>query len=98
MSQRKLILKNVSVGYPGVPVIENLDLEIPDSLDGDLLGLGPNGAGKSTLLLAIGGQFQPENGSIIYGEDDIYTANIAYKHKTGYVHESPFLYPRLTVV
>ena len=55
-------LENVSVGYDGAPVLENIDLDIEE---GDYLGLvGPNGCGKSTLLKAILGSLPPMKGTI----------------------------------
>jgi ABC-2 type transport system ATP-binding protein len=95
MSQSQLLLNNIRTGYGGDPVIADLSLTIAS---GSFIGLlGPNGAGKSTLLLTIGGQFRPDAGRITYAGKDIYENNLWFKRKTGYVHESPFLYPRLTV-
>lgn len=52
-------LKNVSVGYPGRVVLENVSLAVrPGKV---LILLGPNGCGKSTLLRTIPG-LQPALG------------------------------------
>jgi ABC-2 type transport system ATP-binding protein len=96
MKTSRIILTNVNISYTSEPVVKNLNLEVHA---GSFTGLlGPNGAGKSTLLLAMGGQFRPSAGTITYRERDIYESNLWYKQKTGFVHETPFLYPRLTVL
>ena len=57
-----LSLKGVAKGFGGLPVLENVGLELAR---GDRLAvLGPNGIGKSTLLKLIVGELQPDTGSI----------------------------------
>ena len=54
-------IRNLSAGYPGKAVLENLCLEIPE---GQLTVIaGPNGCGKSTLLKALAG-ILPSGGEI----------------------------------
>lgn len=51
MSSAALSLERVTAGYDGVPVIEDISLDMPA---GEFLGLvGPNGGGKSTLLRVV---------------------------------------------
>jgi len=59
----QLVLNQVSMGYGGVPLFENLDLEL---MPGEIACLlGPSGSGKSSLLRAIAG-FEPvQHGEII---------------------------------
>lgn len=60
-------IKNVSVGYDKITVLQNLNLEI---FDHDFLGvIGPNGGGKTTLLKAILGLVKPLSGKIEFRED-----------------------------
>ena len=47
---------------PGLPVLENVSLEIPAGQSGCIVG--PNGGGKSTLLKLMLGLLQPVSGSI----------------------------------
>src|ERR671914_3044609 len=56
-------LRKISYGYaPHKPVIENVNLEIPE---GRFLGLlGPSGSGKSTLIKIIAGLYEPWTGSV----------------------------------
>lgn len=62
-----LKIKNLTVGYDKVPVLENANLEIYDN---DFLGvIGPNGGGKTTLLKAILGLLKPFSGKIEFRSD-----------------------------
>jgi ABC-type Mn2+/Zn2+ transport system ATPase subunit len=58
-----LSLRDISYGYVShKPVIENVNLQIPD---GRFLGLlGPSGSGKSTLIKIIAGLYEPWTGSV----------------------------------
>jgi ABC-type bacteriocin/lantibiotic exporter with double-glycine peptidase domain len=55
-------LRNVSFGYPGVPVLHDVDLRI--AAGEHLAILGPNGAGKSTLASLILGIYRPWSGTL----------------------------------
>jgi ATP-binding cassette subfamily F protein 3 len=60
-----LTLEDAVLGYPGRPVLENLDLSLRP---GARLGLlGPNGAGKSTFVKAIAGELPPLAGRRLEG-------------------------------
>ena len=55
-------LDNVTIGYPGVPILENVSLEI---LPGDSYAvLGPNGSGKTAFLKTIAGILSPIEGRL----------------------------------
>ena len=58
-----LSLRDISYGYVShKPVIENMNLQIPE---GRFLGLlGPSGSGKSTLIKIIAGLYEPWTGSV----------------------------------
>ena len=57
-------LKNVSAGYNGKAVVQNVDL---DFLPGQVtVLLGPNGCGKSTLLKAALGLLPTMTGRVLY--------------------------------
>ena len=58
-----LSLEGVGFDYPGLTVIDGLDLEVSR---GELLVcVGPSGCGKSTLLSLLGGHTAPTRGKII---------------------------------
>lgn len=58
-----LTVKNVSGGYHGVSIIENVSFHVKE---GELFGiLGPNGSGKTTLLKLISGVLPLKEGTIM---------------------------------
>jgi ABC transport system ATP-binding/permease protein len=58
-----LSIRDVSVGFGGALVLENINLQIER---GERLGLvGRNGVGKSTLLKIIAGELEPDTGTVI---------------------------------
>jgi iron complex transport system ATP-binding protein len=61
-------INNLTFGYSGQPVLENVSIRIPE---GKLtVIIGKNGSGKSTLLKLIAGMFDPQRGSIeVLGKD-----------------------------
>ena len=61
-------LINISAGYPGQPVLQDLSLHCPT---GKITVLaGPNGCGKSTLLKAIAGLLPLESGNVLLDGTD----------------------------
>ena len=60
---KKLIeIKNLSAGYDGNVVLENVNLEVFSS---DFIGvIGPNGGGKTTLIKTILGLIKPISGEL----------------------------------
>ncbi len=63
----QLICSNLSVGYDGTIVKDNINFTIQD---GDYICiLGENGAGKSTLMKTILGLIPPISGSISFGQN-----------------------------
>lgn len=64
-----LSIRQVSAGYPGVPVLTDLSLEVPS---GRLTGLiGANGAGKSTLFDVVCGRLRARRGRIVLDGRDV---------------------------
>jgi iron complex transport system ATP-binding protein len=57
MEQYYFLTKGLTVGYHGVPLIQNIELKLKK---GEILTLiGPNGAGKTTILKSIIRQLKP---------------------------------------
>jgi ABC-2 type transport system ATP-binding protein len=65
---------------------------------GEILGLlGPNGAGKTTTMRVLTGYMPATEGSATVAGYDVFTKPIEAKRKTGYLPETPPLYPDMTV-
>jgi len=62
-------LDNLTVGYNGVPLINNIEIGINK---GEIVTLiGPNGAGKSTILKSITRQLEIIGGNVVFDGADI---------------------------
>jgi branched-chain amino acid transport system ATP-binding protein len=92
-----LVLRGLSTGYLGIPVVRELDLRVGA---GEVVALlGPNGAGKTTTLETIAGLIKPLDGEIeLFGRSvggtpahDLAQAGLAL------VPEGRALFPGLTV-
>ena len=65
---------------------------------GEILGfLGPNGAGKTTTMRVLTGYMPPTDGRAIVAGYDVLEQPIEAKRRTGYLPETPPLYPDMTV-
>ncbi len=92
-----LKVEDLSAGYGGVPVIENITLAVgPGEISAII---GPNGAGKSTLLKAIVGVIRAMAGHVMLGGADI--TNLATERLVargiGYVPQMKDVFGPLTV-
>ena len=66
-----IILKGVCKAYPGITVLRNIDIEIPDN---SIFGIiGKSGAGKSTLLRITSLLEKPDSGEVFYGQERVDT-------------------------
>jgi ABC-2 type transport system ATP-binding protein len=65
---------------------------------GEILGfLGPNGAGKTTTMRVLTGYMPPTEGTALVAGYDVLEQPIEAKRRTGYLPETPPLYPDMTV-
>lgn len=65
---------------------------------GEILGfLGPNGAGKTTTMRIITGYMPATEGKATVAGFDVFDKPIEAKKRTGYLPETPPLYPDMTV-
>ena len=65
---------------------------------GEILGfLGPNGAGKTTTMRVLTGYMPPTDGKALVAGYDVLEQPIEAKRRTGYLPETPPLYPDMTV-
>ncbi|CAL9643180.1 Energy-dependent translational throttle protein EttA [Streptomyces sp. enrichment culture] len=85
MHTAQLTLRNVTKGYPGRTVLDDVSFTLKP---GEKAGLiGDNGAGKSTLLRLIAGQERPDSGEV----------TVATAGGVGYLPQSVPLPPSATV-
>ena len=64
-----LIGKNLTAGYGGVDIINDINLEVNE---GEIVVIvGPNGAGKSTAMKALLGMLSLTSGSVEYSNKEI---------------------------
>ena len=69
MSGALLEVNSISVWFDGFKAINNLSFNI-DS--GELRAIiGPNGAGKTTFMDIVTGKTRPDEGDVIWGEDNV---------------------------
>src|SRR6188508_2973980 len=87
-------IRELSVSYGTVKVLESLNLDIGD---GEFLVLlGPSGCGKSTLLNCIAGLLDVSSGSIVIKGKNV-TWEEPKDRGIGMVFQSYALYPQMTV-
>jgi len=65
---------------------------------GEILGfLGPNGAGKTTTMRVLTGYMPATEGKAVVAGFDVFEQPLEAKRRTGYLPETPPLYPEMTV-
>jgi ABC-2 type transport system ATP-binding protein len=65
---------------------------------GEILGfLGPNGAGKTTTMRVLTGYMPATEGRVAVAGHDVFEHPVEAKRRTGYLPETPPLYPDMTV-
>ncbi|MCF7887050.1 MAG: LPS export ABC transporter ATP-binding protein [Candidatus Omnitrophica bacterium] len=94
---RLLEVKNLTKSYGTNTVVKDLSLSVKR---GEVVGLlGPNGAGKTTSFYMIVGIIPPDNGKILFDNEDITYLPIHLRAKfgIGYLSQEPSVFRRLTV-
>ena len=68
MTRNSIVFDNVSYNFGKKEIFKNLSFEVPE---GQTVGImGPSGTGKTTLLRLMGGQIQPDTGTVfVQGKD-----------------------------
>lgn len=93
-----VIVTDLTAGYGGSPVFEQLSLTVACGTTTAVLG--PSGGGKTTLLRAIAGFTRPEGGRIVVGDRVVTDAarHVAPERRSiGYVRQDGALFPHLDV-
>ena len=81
--------------YGAVTAVDNISFRVEP---GEILGLlGPNGAGKTTTMRVLTGYIPATEGKAIVAGFDVFEQPIEAKRRTGYLPETPPLYPEMTV-
>ena len=87
-------VKQLTKQFGPVVALHGLDLTInPGEL---FFLLGPSGCGKTTLLRCLAGFYIPDQGQILFGDEDV-TRLEPHKRNTGMMFQSYALWPHLTV-
>lgn len=92
-----LQIKNLTAGYSGPPIIENIHISLHE---GEIVTLiGPNGAGKSTVLKSIFGLTKISSGEIHFFNTDLTGLPASEITRCGicYVPQGRSIFPGLTV-
>lgn len=92
-----LSIKQLSAGYGGPVIVENISLHIGE---GEIVTLiGPNGAGKSTVLRSIFGLTKIHHGEIHFLQSDLTAMKTSEVARLGisYVPQGRSVFPSLSV-
>lgn len=88
-------VQHVTKRYGPVAAVNDVSFRVEA---GQILGfLGPNGAGKTTTMRVLTGYLPPTEGTATIAGFDVLEEPIEVKRRTGYLPESPPLYPDMTV-
>ena len=88
-------VQHVTKRYGPLTAINDVSFRVEP---GQILGLlGPNGAGKTTTMRILTGYMPPTEGKVFVAGYDVFERPIDSKRRTGYLPESPPLYPDMTV-
>ena len=88
-------VQHVTKRYGRVTAVDDVSFRVER---GEILGfLGPNGAGKTTTMRILTGYMPATEGRATVAGFDIFTHPIEAKRRTGYLPETPPLYPDMTV-
>jgi ABC-2 type transport system ATP-binding protein len=88
-------VQHLTKRYGPVTAVDDVSFRVEP---GEILGfLGPNGAGKTSTMRVITGYMPPSEGQVTVAGYDVFTHPIDAKKRTGYLPETPPLYPDMTV-
>jgi ABC-2 type transport system ATP-binding protein len=88
-------VQHLTKRYGRVTAVDDVSFKVEP---GEILGfLGPNGAGKTTTMRILTGYMPATEGRATVAGYDVFTHPIEAKRRTGYLPETPPVYPDMTV-
>ena len=88
-------VQHLTKRYGRVTAVDDVSFRVER---GEILGfLGPNGAGKTTTMRILTGYMPASEGRATVAGFDVFDQPIEAKRRTGYLPETPPLYPEMTV-
>jgi ABC-2 type transport system ATP-binding protein len=88
-------VEHLTKRYGTVTAVDDVSFRVNK---GEILGfLGPNGAGKTTTMRVLTGYVPATDGRAAVAGYDVFDHPIEAKQRTGYLPETPPLYPDMTV-
>ena len=89
-------VQHLTKRYGPVTAVDDVSFRVER---GEILGfLGPNGAGKTTTMRVLTGYMPATEGKAIVAGFDVFDQPIEAKKRTGYLPETPPLYPDMSVL
>ena len=88
-------VQHLTKRYGRVTAVDDISFRVER---GEILGfLGPNGAGKTTTMRILTGYMPATEGRAIVAGFDVFDQPLEAKRRTGYLPETPPLYPEMSV-
>jgi ABC-2 type transport system ATP-binding protein len=88
-------VQHLTKRYGRVTAVQDVSFRVER---GEILGfLGPNGAGKTTTMRILTGFMPATDGKAVVAGFDVFDQPLEAKRRTGYLPETPPLYPDMTV-
>ena len=88
-------VQHLTKRYGRVTAVDDVSFRVES---GEILGfLGPNGAGKTTTMRILTGYMPATEGKALVAGFDVFDQPIEAKRRTGYLPETPPLYPDMSV-
>jgi ABC-2 type transport system ATP-binding protein len=88
-------VQHLTKRYGRLTAVEDVSFRVER---GEILGfLGPNGAGKTTTMRILTGYMPATEGKALVAGFDVFDQPIEAKRRTGYLPETPPLYPDMSV-
>jgi ABC-2 type transport system ATP-binding protein len=88
-------VEHLTKRYGPITAVQDVSFQVHK---GEILGfLGPNGAGKTTTMRVLTGYMPATAGRVVVAGHDVFEQPVQAKRRTGYLPETPPLYPDMTV-